>query len=249
MTAVSDKTENNIKEEKKENPHKEHRKRVKEEFLANGFNSKTPEHKILELLLFFCIPRIDTNDIAHQMIDKFGSISGVLDAPVEELVKFKGITESNAVLLKLIMPVSNAYRRSLRHKGFGFRNHDEIGDFLRDCFLGLSEEKLGILCLNGALQFLSFDYVASGDLTSVGVSTRKIIEYVLKTDATCVIMAHNHPGGIALPSPADEQITQVVSEALSHIGVHLLDHVVIADDDYVSMVLSHQYEHLFKNHK
>lgn len=249
MATVSEKIENPIEinsEEKKKNPHEHHRKRVKQEFLAHGFNSQTPEHKVLELLLFFCIPRIDTNEIAHDMINKFGSIAGVLDAPVEELVKFKGITENNVALLKLIMPVANYYRKTVHKKNFGFKNHSEIGKFLLDCYLGETEEKLGILSLDGAVRFLSFEFIATGDISSVGVSTRNIIEHVLKTGATGVIMVHNHPGGIALPSPTDIQITEMVAAALSHIGVHLADHIIIADDDYVSMLMSHQFEYIFK---
>lgn len=225
--------------------HKGHRARVKRDFLENGFADNTPPHKILELLLFFCLPQGDTNQLAHELINTFGSIAGVLDAPVEELVKFKGITESNAVLLKLVLPVSRAYRASLSQKGFGFKNADEIGSFLLDRFLGEENERLAILSLNGAAELLSFDYVATGDITSVGVSTRQIIELVLKTGATCVVMAHNHPHGVALPSGADEKITETVGVALSHIGVHLLDHIIIASDDYVSMAQSEPYRQLF----
>ncbi len=246
MAEIPSNNKNKIDENEK-NIHKDHRKRVKEEFLARGFDDSTPDHKILEMLLFFCIPRIDTNPIAHSMINKFGSLAGVLDAPVEELLEFKGISESNVALLKLIVPVFKAYRKSLRGKSFGFKNHDEIGDFLLNNYIGITEERLGILCLSGTFKYLGFEYISTGDITSVGVSTRSIIQYALKNNAVCVVMVHNHPKGIALPSLEDERVTQNVAEALSNIGVHLLDHIIISNDDYVSMALSHQYEHIFKS--
>lgn len=226
--------------------HTGHRARVKQEFLQNGFNDHTPPHKILEMLLFFCLPQGDTNPLAHELLNHFGSLAAVLDAPVEELVRFKGLTESNAVLLKLILPVARAYRISQQEAGFGFESPDAIGRFLLDRYLGETEERLSIISLNGMAQLLSFDYVASGDLTSVGVSTRQIIELVLKTGATCVIMAHNHPKGVALPSGADIAMTETVSSALKHIGVHLIDHIIIARDDYVSLAQSRQYKQLFE---
>ena len=93
-----------------ENLHKDHRKRVKQDFLRNGFDHKTPSHKILEMLLFYCISRKDTNDLAHELINRYGSLSGVLDAPVKELITFNGLTESNVGLLKMIMPIARVYQ-------------------------------------------------------------------------------------------------------------------------------------------
>lgn len=225
--------------------HKGHRSRVKREFLENGFGENASPHKILELLLFFCLPQGDTNGLAHELLNSFGSIAGVLDAPVEQLVKFKGITESNVVLLKLILPIARLYKISQHQKGLGFKDADEVGGFLLDRFFGITEERLAILSLNDAASVLSFDFVAYGDIGSVGVSTRQIIELVLKTGASCIVMAHNHPRGVALPSSADEEITETVGAALGHIGVKLIDHIIIAEDDYVSMAQSVQYRHLF----
>lgn len=218
---------------------------MKKDFLENGFSDSTPPHKILEMLLFFCLPQGDTNPLAHQLIDRYGSISGVLDAPVEELIKFKGITESNVVLLKMILPVARAYRESQQKRGFGFKNPDEIGKFLLDRYLGETRERFSILSMDGMAQLLSFDFLGNGDISSVGVSSRQVIELILKTGATCVIVAHNHPGGIALPSASDIATTKMLNVALKHIGVHLIDHIIIAGDDYVSLNQSEQYAYIF----
>lgn len=233
-----------MKEELK-NIHKDHRKRMKKEFLANGFTEKMSQHKMLELLLFYCIPRIDTNEIAHQLINRYKNIAGVLDAPVEELIQFKGITESNVGLLKLIMPIAREYANDREDISDRFNSHKEIGNFLLNKYIGRNIETLSILSLDGNGKKLSFDILAEGDLTSVGVSTREIIQLALKTNASIVVMAHNHPGGIALPSGEDKVLTEMVYNALTHIGVKLLDHIIIANGDYVSLLQSKEYQDIF----
>lgn len=230
------------------NVHAGHRDRMKTEFIENkcNFNENTPPHKVLEMLLFFCIKQADTNPLAHQLLQRYRTISGVLDAPVEELITYNGLTKSNVVLLKMILPVARIYRSDRQNLRSCFHNISEIGDFLLDPYMGLCEERLSILSLDGNCRKLSFDFIATGDMSSVGVSTRDIIQLTLKTGATGVVMAHNHPGGIALPSGADVGITEMVSTALTHIGVRLIDHIIIANDDYISMMQSQQYKYLFE---
>ena len=229
-----------------ENIHKGHRERVKKEFLANGFNKNTPPHKILEALLFFCLPQGDTNPLAHDLLDRYGTIADVIDAPVVELVTFKGITESNVVLLKLIPTLMRVYNADKSAARPCFRSKADIGDYILGQYVGFTEECLSLLSLDGNARLLSFDIIERGDIGSVGVSTRKIIEHVLKTKARFVIMAHNHPGGNALPSAADERLTKTIASALSHINVCLEDHIVIADNDYVSMKQSERYSEIFE---
>lgn len=231
---------------KSNNIHSGHRKRVKEEFLKYGFNEDTPPHKVLETLLFFCLPQGDTNPLAHELLNHYNnSIAEVLEAPVEELIKFKGLTESNVVLLKLIMPIARMYAKHENSGIIRFRSHAEIGNYLTKQFIGYTEENLGLLSLDGTGQKISFDIVEKGDLSSVGISTRKIIQLALNTKATCAVLVHNHPSRLALPSGADISMTKTVYDALSHINVRLLDHIIVADDDYVSMAVSDKYKDIF----
>ena len=124
------------KETEKKGLHDGHRERMREEFLKYGFNSATPEHKMLEMLLFHCIPRTDTNDLAHMLLNRFHNLAGVLDAPIEELCEFPKLTRSNATLLKLIMPVARKYieiKDSSRILGVlkaGFRALEKLRVFL-----------------------------------------------------------------------------------------------------------------------
>ncbi len=232
-----------------DNIHEGHRQRLKREFLNNGIDEKTPPHKILELLLFFCIQRSDTNPLAHELIEKFGSIAGVLDAPIEELTKFKGLTESNAILLKMIIPISRLYYIEKGNKDNAFLNIDEVGEFLIDKYRGFTVEKFSILTLDATGKKLSFDFLSEGDIDKVGISTRQIMKYAINANAVTVIIAHNHPGGTALPSATDIKLTRQLKTALSHAEITLLDHIVISNDDYVSMAQSREYEDIFPKAK
>ncbi len=229
-----------------DNLHKDHRKRVKQEFLQNGFDHKTPPHKILELLLFYCVGRKDTNPLAHQLIEKYGSISGVLDAPVSELITFPDLTESNVGLLKMIMPLARVYQYEKQTKTVHLKTIDEIGTFLLHEYLGIMNEQVALLCLNSSGKVLAFDYISEGDPSSVGLSTRDIMKAAIDTGCTSMVMAHNHPSGIALPSRNDVIITQQVAQALAHINVQLVDHIIVADGDYVSMRHSAEYKSIFE---
>ena len=230
---------------KKENIHEGHRDRMKSEFLENGLENMAP-HRILELLLFYCVPRCDTNPLAHELINRYKTLAGVLDAPVDELLTFKGITKNNVGLLKMIIPLSRIYTQDKEKKNIHFNSIDDIGDYLLARFFGFTDEKFGVLCMDASAKLLDFKIVNEGDLNSVGVSTRNIIEYVLSTKATCIVIAHNHPSGIALPSNQDIAITEQVKVALSHIGVRLIDHIIIASNDYISLYQTNKYKHIFK---
>lgn len=228
-----------------ENLHSGHRERVRREFLQHGFDRDTPPHKILELLLFYCVSRADTNPIAHELIKKYGSVAGVLDAPVEELAAFKGLSERSAVLLKLIMPTARRYIYDKSERKPQFCGLDDIGKYVFGCYVGERREKAGVLCLDTSGRLLGFDFLGDGDLTSVSVSMRDLAKRVLDSSATAAVLCHNHPDGIAVPSENDVQFTVNAAETLSKIGVQLIDHVIVCDTDFVSMAQSEKYGYIF----
>ncbi len=230
-----------------ESLHEGHRDRVRNKFLANGgFPKGTPEHEMLELVLFYSIPRKDTNEIAHNLIKTFGSLSGVFKASAEELMSVKGISKNSAVLIKLIIELARQYNSDIKSVASTFSSTEEIGTYLLGRYAGVTEEVMTLLSLDGKGKIISYDEVLKGDISRVGVSTRKIIEILLRTKATSVIMVHNHPSGLALPSDADLSATATVKNALSHIGVTLLDHIIIAEGDFVSLAISEKFRDLFK---
>lgn len=228
-----------------ENLHHKHRERVRKEFLAHGINENAPEHKLLEMLLFFSIGRKDTNEIAHLLINRFGSLSAVLEAPVEELVKVDGVGENTAMLLKLMIPVTKSYIASKTKKVNIYENMDAISDFLTAKYIGYDVETFAITTFNSKGAIVGFDILSQGDCVTVNVSMRQVIETVLKRKAVCAVISHNHPGGDALPSREDVETTEKIAKTLSSINVKLLDHIVLCDDDYVSFAQSGAFRHIF----
>ncbi len=229
-----------------ESVHSGHRERVRQDFLKNGFNEDTPPHKIIEMLLFYSIPRKDTNVTAHELLNRFGSIAGIIDAPVEQLVKVPGVSMNTAALIKLIMPIARRYLSDKSANVDKYTNIDDICRYLMGRYAGFNKEVFSVTSFSGSGRMLGFDILSTGSISEVNISTREVIETVLKRQAVCVIIAHNHPGGVAVPSKDDVDVTENIKSALNHISVRLLDHIVIAGDDYVSMAQSRIFKYLFE---
>ena len=221
----------------KETLHAGHRERLKQRFLDHGLDSFT-EIQVLELLLFYAIPRRDTNDLAHALLDHFGSLANVLEADVTQLKKVPGISDHSATLLALVTELCRYYQVSCTQRVTTLTTLDACGAYLVPRFLGRTRETVMLLCLDAKCKVLDCRVVGEGSINSASISVRKIVEVALATNATTVVLAHNHPSGVAVPSPEDVQTTRRVAAALNAVEVHLADHMVVAEGDYVSMVQS-----------
>ena len=217
--------------------HDGHRQRLKQRFLEEGLESFT-DIQVLELLLFFSVPRQDTNPIAHALLDHFGSLYQVLEAPVEELRKVKGVGEQSALLLSLMNDVARYYQvdRTMREKILP--TVQACGEYLVPFFFGATQEEVYLLGLDAKCKVLGCVKLSTGSVNSAGLSIRKVVECALNMKASSVVLAHNHTSGIAVPSQEDIRTTKSISHALDLVGVYLADHVVVADEDYVSMAES-----------
>ncbi len=224
------------KEEKNGGLHAGHRQRMKRRFVTHGLEN-FDDHNVLELLLFYALPRGDVNPVAHALIERFGKLSAVFDAPIEELMKVDGVGENAAALIKLIPQVSRRYMisRSVSEEDVQLTNSVKAGRFIVPYFHGECEETVYMVSLDAKCKVLSCRQLFRGDVNSAGVSVRKIVETALASKATNVILAHNHPSGIALPSREDERTTERIAEALRSVDITLADHLVVADEDFVSM--------------
>lgn len=213
--------------------HDGHRQRMKREFLSRP--DSFPDHKLLEMLLFYANPRGDTNPTAHLLMERFGSLSGVLDALPEELEKVSGVGEHAIVLLKLLK--EGAGRYLISRTGFdeivlGAREAYQI---LRSYFFGARGERVCLLCMDGKKRMLGVRMIAEGSVNAVDLTTRGVVEAALSLNAAQVILAHNHVSGLALPSNEDKNTTRYLARVLSTVGVELADHLIFTDDDMVSM--------------
>ncbi len=217
--------------------HDGHRDRMRERFFHEGMDHFS-EYEVLELLLYYAIPRKDTNPIAHGLIDHFGSLAQVLDASVEELEQVSGISRNAAVLIKLVTEMGRMYMVKRAEENKVLRTIKECGDYLKPYFFGRVNETVFLLCMDARCKVISCRKVGEGSVNSANVPIRRIVEMALGANATSVVLAHNHPSGIAVPSPEDITTTHRVAAALRTVDVILVDHIVVANDDYVSMVHS-----------
>ncbi len=229
---------------KKENPHKGHRAKVKNRYFASGFNGM-PDHNILELLLFFGIPYKDTNEIAHALIDRFGSFSGVLEAKPSELVKIKGMTENAACLISMVLPLYKRYFIDINSKNPYYESTAKLAEYVRNLLLDTNDERVFALCFDHRRCLLGYRIIGDGDIVSSSVDFRKLAEILLETKASGVILAHNHPHGITAPSRNDIETTKEIFRFVNTLKVRLLDHIIVNDNSYLSMAETLQYAYIF----
>lgn len=220
--------------------HDGHRQRLKDRFLREGLDSFDDLY-VLELLLYYCIPRKDTNPIAHALLDHFGSITAVFEALPEELQKVPGIGKETATFLSLIPQVGRYYQVKRSLPGEILRTISQCGNYLMPYFIGREHETVYLLCLDAKCKVLGCKLVGEGSVNSASIPIRRVVEIALNTNATTVVLAHNHPSGLALPSAEDIQTTIRVAKAMEAVEITLADHIVVADRDFVSMAQSGYY--------
>ena len=220
--------------------HDGHRQRLKTRFREEGLDH-FKEHEVLELLLYYTIPRKDTNPIAHELINRFGSLAQVLEARPEELAKVDGMGDSAATFLSLITSVGRYYLVNRTIQETILPTIEKCGQYLVPFFHGRRNEMVYILCLDAKCKVLCCKEMGEGSVNSAGVPLRRIVEPALGANATSVILAHNHPSGFAVPSGEDVQATKRVALALDAVEIQLVDHIVVADDDFVSLAQSGWY--------
>ncbi len=224
--------------------HNGHRGRLRARFLKHGLNG-LEEHTILELLLCYAIPRRDTNELAHALINKFGSFAAVIDAPVEELMQVKGMGENSAVLLKMILPMSGYYLENKSAPGEIIDSTQKAGKYIMPKFFGKRNEEVYMIALDDKRKVIRCVQIGDGGIVNaVQIAVKRVVTEVVNANATAVILAHNHPGGVALPSLSDKRISSEIYNTLKMINVQMLDHIIVSDDDFVSMADSGFFESL-----
>ena len=220
--------------------HKGHRQRLKDRFLREGLDN-FEELYVLELLLYYCIPRVDTNPIAHALLDYFGSLTAVFEATPEELKRVPGIGDNAATFLALIPQVGRFYQIKRAQPGDILHTISQCGNYLVPYFYGRENETVFLLCLDAKCKVLACKLVGEGSVNSANIPIRRVVEIALNTNATTVVLAHNHPSGLALPSHDDIQTTLRLARAMEAVEITLADHIVVADNDFVSMTQSGYY--------
>jgi DNA repair protein RadC len=220
--------------------HDGHRQRLKARFRTEGLDN-FDEVQVLELLLFYCIPRIDTNPLAHRLLDRFGSLAQVLEAPASELERVEGMGSNAATFLSLTTAVGRYYLVNRSGQNTILNTTEKCGQYLISHFYGRRNETVFLLCLDAKCKLLCCREIGEGSVNSAGIPVRRIVETALAANATSVVLAHNHPSGLAFPSNEDVVTTRRVATALDTVGVFMADHIIVAEDDFVSLAQSGLY--------
>lgn len=210
-----------------------HRQRLRDRFEDFGPDS-LKDHELLELLLFFSIPRRNTNPVAHELLNRFGSLSGVLAATGIDLRAVDGVGESTALFIRLVNEIARRARMTNIAKK-PLNNLGDLCDYCSELLSGERSEQFCVLLMDARFNLIRSVRLAAGIPDSVTVYPRLIAEHALKAGAAKVAMVHNHPAGNCTPSPEDIRTTESVSSALSALGIDLVDHIIVSDCESYAM--------------
>ena len=229
-------------EEKTKNNAKGHRERVRKRFLENGFNG-LEDYEILELLLFYVIPRKDTKAIAKELIKKFKNLANVLKADTLELKTVNGLGDVAITFLKMMGALpEKIYEDKLKNQKLIKDDKNKINDkevllsFLRNKIGYEDVEKFYVIYLSSSNEVLAFEESSSGTLDRSSIYPREIYKRVIMENAKSIIIAHNHPSGNTCPSKCDIDITNEIAKGLKNFGALLIEHIIITRDSYFSFL-------------
>ena len=215
-------------------PYEGHRERLRQRFEKSGLQG-FHDYEVLELLLTFVIPRQDTKPIAKELINKFKNFPAVLNADINDLQNIKGIKDRSAQFIKILKEIiSYLFEERAKNEEIQFTKLVDLVDYLKATIGGNKNEVLRILYLNSQNKLIHSENLSEGTVTETGAFPRRVVEGALKNNATSVIIAHNHPGGIPEPSENDNSITEQIKNALKTVNISLQEHVIIADSGFYS---------------
>jgi len=217
-----------------EHRHEGHRARLRERFEATGAEGFS-DHELLELILTYVIVQKDTNDLAHLLIDSFGSLQGVLDAEKEELARIEGVGPKAAFLLKLLPAFSRRYYEQKTESRLKLITPDETIPFFAARMIDRENECVYAAYLDQNKRLIQCSLLYEGNAHMVEISTGRLLKTALRLNSRYVVLAHNHFNH-ALPSVQDVAATTFIQKKLKEVGITLLDHIVLCGSEGSSMI-------------
>lgn len=194
------------------------------------------DHQLLETLLFFSIPRCDTNETAHRLIERFGSLEAVFSAPTEELTQVEGIGQNSADLIRLVSSIRRRLERPQESSRKVYDSVSKISAYLARMYIGVTREQVYLMMFDNAMRLIDCAYICDGSVNSAVMVPRVMVEKALFGHASAVVVAHNHPNGLAIPSGSDIETTEVLRAAFELVGIQLLEHIIIAGNSYATVM-------------
>ncbi len=210
-----------------------HRERLRERFLKNGLSAFTDE-EVIEMLLTFGTPRRDCKPAAREALKRFGTLAGVLEAPLEELTKVPGIGPKNALALKFVQEVAGRFLAQRLPGRPYVSSSQEVYEYLVHRLAPLKKEAFHVLYLDARHRILAVEELARGTVNQSVVYPREVMERAFHHQASALVLAHNHPSGDPSPSAADIALTKRLFLAAKLLDLRLLDHLVVAKGGYFS---------------
>ena len=214
--------------------HKGHRQRMREKFRKYGFDGFA-DHEVVEMLLFYCYPRMAPNKLAHKILDKYGSLADLFDASPEELMIETGISEVTATLFSMISKLSKGYEKAKWDRVKYLKNTEETGQFAVSMFTDTQNEEFALICLDANRRICWSGVIIKGTVDRTEAYPRIVVKEALKHQATKVVFVHNHPSGTLSASVADKEATEVLIKTLKCIDIEVLDHIIVSGTRYLSM--------------
>ncbi len=217
------------------NLHANHRKRVRARFIKDGNLDSFEEHQVLELLLFYCVPRRDTNELAHKLLNEYGSLYTLMNAKPEDIMKRCKVSETTAVLISMVPHLTRKFLSSGLHNDKPTINSFNIASsYFEAVLLGKPLESFYMLCLDLNKRLRKIVQISDGVINNTHIYMEKVVGDALLHNSSFVIIGHNHPNGNNRPSNADVEVTIKISNALSHVGIKVLDHIIVCGDNNFS---------------
>jgi len=217
-----------------EGVHSGHRARMRERYIRDNGLDSFAEHEALELLLFYCVPRKDTNELAHRMLREYGSLANLFDAHPLDIAKRCKVSEKIAVLVSMMPQLAKRYFQSKWVKNIRLVSSQLAGEYLIDLFGGRNTEAFYILCLDAQRRLNNAVLVSEGTVEEAPVYIRNIVQTALLHNSVSVVLSHNHPGGSVSASGADIEATRQIIRTFELLEINVLDHIIVAGSKYFS---------------